>query len=295
MAVSRVQVTSTSIPMRLRTAPALVTALLSVVVGPAAVAAWGQPASPSSCGSGTVLTAARVTIDAPAANATPSGSNVSVRGSASTALGSLSRVEANLGGMTKTDTVDSPGPSISFNFSFDTTTLDPGQTTLSVVACGAGGISGLARGETSIPVTVQAAPSAATTTTVRTTATTVTRSGGATAAPAAAGRSSSTVAPTSTTTLGPGGSQTTLVSAPPATEAPGLVSRAEPVRPRGSEAPVVLTETPARHSPRSPLWVGVVVGVSGGLGLLFSALSWRRRAHHPQIAEPVDPDLVEVG
>lgn len=281
--------------MRLRTALALATALLSTVFGPAAVAAWADPTSPSSCGAGTVLTAARVTIDAPAPNATVSGANVEVRGSASTALGSLSRVEANLGGITKTDTADLPGPSISFDFSFDTTTLDPGQTTLSVVACGAGGISGLARGEKSIPVTVQAAPSAATTTTVRTSTTAVTR-GGAAAAPAAGGAAASTVVPTTTAGQGPGVSQTTVASAPPATEAPAIVSRPDPIRPRaGSDSPFVLTETPTRHSPRSPLWVGVVVGLSGGLGLLFSAVSWRRRAHQPQLAEPVDPDLVEVG
>jgi hypothetical protein len=67
------------------------------------------------------------------------------------------------------------------------------------------------------------------------------------------------------------------------------------VRPRsGPDAPLVLTETPAKHSSGPPLWVGAVVGISGGLGLLFSAASWRRRSHSPLRAEPVDPDLVDV-
>jgi hypothetical protein len=43
-------------------------------------------------------------------------------------------------------------------------------------------------------------------------------------------------------------------------------------------APVVLTESPPPHSPRPPLWVGAAVGISGGLGLAFSAVSWRRRS-----------------
>ena len=53
--------------------------------------------------------------------------------------------------------------------------------------------------------------------------------------------------------------------------------------------------TPAHRSPRPPLWVGAVVGLSGAIGLGFSAASWRRRTHPPEHAEPVDPDLVEVG
>lgn len=61
------------------------------------------------------------------------------------------------------------------------------------------------------------------------------------------------------------------------------------------DAPLILTEAPDDESPRKPLWVGAVVGISGGLGLLFSAASSRRRGRTPETAESVDPDLLEVN
>ena len=280
--------------MNLRTLPALGAAALSAVFGPVAVAG-AQASPPSSCGSGPGIASVSVSIDSPGRNATVSGPSVRVRGSASTSLVDLSRVEATLGELRQSTEADAPGPTIPFDFTFDATRLRPGQTSLTVVACGAGSLGGLAWGSATTRVNVEASSEVTTTVAARTGTTTSAKAGAVGPAAASVG-SSTTVSPTTKAGQPSPASQTTVASVPPGTEAPGAVSRPEPVRPRaGPDAPLFLTETPANHSPRPPLWVGAAVGVSGGLGLAFSAVSWRRRVRVPELAEPVDPDLVEVG
>ncbi len=273
--------------------------LLAVLL--AAAAAFAAGASPAAaaegCGSGGGVTGV-VTIDSPVPNAVVSG-RFRVRGTASSGLpvGGINRVEVNLGGVSASADYD-PGNAVDFDLPVDASNVAPGDRTLTVVACGGNSLTGaLSRGERSIPVKVEAAP---VTTTVRTSttaaasasaigagagapSTTTTAVGGAAAAAVAAGGTSTTV----TTTARP---TTTQAEA----RAPAA-ARPDPVRPRaGPDAPLVLTESPDRGSSGPPLWVGAVVGISGGLGLLFSAATWRRRAHGPVPAEPVDPDLVDV-
>lgn len=56
--------------------------------------------------------------------------------------------------------------------------------------------------------------------------------------------------------------------------------------------PFVLTEGAGAEKPNRPLWVGVVVGLSGVAGLAFSAVFRWRRSPLPEVVE--DPDLVQV-
>jgi hypothetical protein len=183
-----------------------------------------------------------------------------------------------------------------FEASFDVTNVPPGETSLQVVACGAFNLAGtLARGEAEQTVRVQSA-SPSTTTTVAS-PTTVR----APANPPLGAGATTTVAAVTTTRVG----QTTTTSTPPTTaaseDAPPAAAtrRAEPVRPRASDAPLVLTEAPDEETSGPPLWVGAVVGVSGGVGLLFSATSSWRRKHLPEPVEVLEAaetptDLVDV-
>ena len=271
-------------------------AAVALPAGPA----WGQSGGGSGCGGGSGLNTADVNIDEPAPNSVVSGQNVVVRGDARVvSLGPLSRVEVSLAGMTKVHTA-SPSSSINFEVSFDVTNVPPGETSLQVVACGAFSLAGsLARGEAEITVRVQAT-AASTSTSVPRTTTTGRSQGNASAAAGAA--TTTSVAVTTTTRAGQAataGSSTTVTAAP----GPGAESAApapaqtDPVRPRASDAPLILTESDDDDSDSPPRWVGAVVGVSGGLGLLFSATSSRRRSRLPEAAEPLEPsdtDLVDV-
>jgi hypothetical protein len=270
----------------------LVAGLFALVGGAIATPAAAQ----TGCSDESIATRAVVDIEAPAANSVVSGT-VNVRGSASTTLvvNSLARVEITFAGVTKSQTY-SPSSTVNFNIPFDTSGFSPGTKTIDVVACGA-----LAYGEATRSVTVPQ----------RAAATTVVTGSGTTAATAPPG---STSAPqttvvgqaaagtgTPTTVAGAaGGSTTTAASTPSTTEATPdpVVVPPQPtttrVDPRAN-APLVLTEAPDDDGSGTPLWVGAVVGISGGLGLLFSAVSWRRRANVPEPVEPVDPELVEVG
>jgi hypothetical protein len=253
--------------------------------------AWGQSGGGGGCGGGTGLETAEVTIDTPAPNAIVSGKNVTVRGSAQATLGQLSRVEITLAGISKVRT-SSPSSSIDFEASFDVSNVPPGETSLQVVACGAFNLAGtLARGEAEIRVRVQA--SASSTTTTLATATSVAR--GASPAPLAGGPTTSVAV--TTTKAGQTTTTSTPVTSVPQQDASPVTTRAEPVRPRATEAPLVLTEAPDDDSSGPPLWVGAAVGLSGGLGLLFSASSsWRRRRVPAPLEplEPADADLVDV-
>lgn len=233
--------------------------------------------SGASCEDG--IGTASISIDSPAPGATVSGVVV-VRGTASAPPPlTLNRVEVTLGRVTNQHSYATDN-TISFSSRFDTSAMDPGPATLSVTACSTGLTGVLARADQSISVTIQRP--------------TPTTSVSSTTAPAAGARTEA--AAVTTTAPAAAITSTTAVSVPPTTEPPVDVFRPEPVKPKtAGEAPLILTETPVRRSPRPPLWVGAVVGLSGALGLGFSAASWRRRAHPPDHAEPIDPDLVEVG
>lgn len=264
-----------------------------------AAPAWGQSGGASGCGGGPGLMTADVTIKQPAANAVVSGKNVVVRASAEASLGQLSRMEVTLAGTTKVKTA-SPSSSIDFEAAFDVSNVPPGETSLQVVACGAFSLAGsLARGEAEITVRIQAP-----TTTIPTSRTTVVGAGGPGSGGTGGAVATTTSVAVTTTKAGQAtsaSSSTTVtsvasenVAAPPAAQ-----PRAEPARPRASDAPLVLTEAPDDGSSGSPLWVGAVVGISGGFGLLFSARTSWRRGKLPEAAEALEPvqsesDLVDV-
>ena len=272
-------------------------AVLLIVAGP--VTAGPALAAPGEgCGSGGTVTGL-VTVDAPAANAVVSGT-FAVRGTANAGLplGEVSRVEVTLGGTTFSETYD-PANTVAFSVDVDSTNMAPGQKTMTVVACGTTLAGLLSRGATQVPVKVEAAPIVTSTSLPRST-TTVT----APSSSVPGGGSVTTVASTGGAAASAGagvatGPTTTAASGPTTTAAPAEArapTRADPVRPRsGPDTPLVLTETPSKPGSGPPLWVGAVVGISGGLGLLFSAASWRRRTRPPLRAEPVDPDLVDVA
>lgn len=282
-------------PARLRWgAGALVAAIVTVVVGARSVVHAGAQAT--TCTQGAGLSPAQIQIDAPGPNETVSGT-VAVRGTARvTLVGQLSRVEVSLGSVSKAQTFE-PGSVLNFNVSLDSSSLPTGSTNLTVTTCGL-----LAWAEKSVGVNVAAAP--AVTTTLRATTTTVAGPGptvvatstpgtSVVALPVQAGGSTSTRV------------STTVTTAPPTTETPAAAATTTTVatRPAGRDTPLVLTETPPKSSSGPPVWVGAVVGISGGLGLLFSARPWRRRtgladadaaAADSAAAELADEDLVST-
>jgi hypothetical protein len=254
----------------------------------AVVLPGGRAAAQSSgCGVGPALGTAQVTIDEPSDGDTVSG-RVTVRGRARANIGQLSRVEGDLGGKSTFEEYD-PSTTLDFELTFDVRNVAPGEAVLSVTACGSGNLTGaLARGVAEMTVQVEAPV----------TSTTASRTSSSLAVPAGTfpGGTSTTVGVTTTRAGNPATGSSSTVAANQTAEPPLVLARPDPVRPKtGSDAPLVLTESPDSGSPRPPLWVGAVVGISGGLGLLFSASSSRRRGRLPEPAEPVDPDLVEVG
>ena len=278
-----------------RGAGALVLLAAVLGIGTGVGAAGAQTAG---CPSGGGLSAAQITIEAPSPNQSVSGT-VTVRGVARlTLVGSITRVEVSLGGVSAVQPFDATSEA-RFNLSLDASALPPGPTSLEVAACGP-----LAFGERSITVNVTAP--ATTSSTARVTTTTV------------AGPSTTSVGVTTTsvTTQAGGGPvaagattstrvTTTSTSTPPTTEAPAPVAPTTTAgtTPRsGRDTPLVLTETPPRSSSGPPVWVGAVVGISGGLGLLFSARPWRRRSGvggrgggGPGDLPSVDEDLISTG
>lgn len=252
--------------------------------------------SDGSCPTEGVLSPVEVRVTSPARGTTVTGPSVMVRGSASALLAELTRVEVTFGEETvaRNYAPDSP---IDFELTLDASDVAAGTTSVRVVAC-----SSTVRGEDRFTVTYQPRAAATTTSPARPSTTSVSSPGGAggatttTAGPAAGPAVLNGATAPSTTTPG----QTTVASRPTTTvaapEAPAAAGeRPEPVRPgTNADGNVVLSDSPDEGSSRPPLWVGAVVGVSGGIGLLFSATTWRRRHQAPPL-EPVDPELVEVG
>lgn len=280
-------------PVRLRRLAFPLVGACLVALAPAS-AAGAQ--SDGSCSSEGVLSPVEVRVTSPARGSTVTGPNVTVRGTASVLLGELTRVEVSVGDETvaRNYAADS---SIDFDLTVNAADVPAGTATVRVVAC-----SSSVRGEDRFTVTYHPRAAATTTSTLRTSTTSVSSSGGATgptttaAAQTVAGAVVAGSPSASTTTPG----QTTIASQPTTTlaaaaPAPAAGNRPEPVRPgTNTDGSVVLSDSPDEGSSRPPLWVGAVVGLSGGIGLLFSATTWRRR-HQPPSLEPVDPELVEVG
>ncbi|MFP5318281.1 MAG: hypothetical protein ACLGI2_08295 [Acidimicrobiia bacterium] len=277
-----------------RVASAVAAAALVAVAPAAPAAAQGE----GSCPTDGVLSPVEVRVTSPGRGATVTGPSVTVRGSASALLAELTRVEVTFGDQSVARNY-SPGSPIDFELTVDASAVAAGPTSVRVVAC-----SSSVRGEDRFTVTYQPRAAAATTTSPARPATTSVSSPGAatgatttTAGPAAGPAvANGATAPTSTT---PGqttvaNQPTTTVAAPDA-PAPAAANRPQPVRPGTNvDGNVVLSDSPDEGSSRPPLWVGAVVGLSGGIGLLFSATTWRRRHQVPPL-EPVDPELVEVG
>ncbi|MCA1691927.1 MAG: hypothetical protein ABR540_15660 [Acidimicrobiales bacterium] len=238
----------------------------------------GPARAQSSC-AGSVGVTATIEVDEPAPNAVVSGPTLFVSGIARTELGVLSRVEATFEGSPRSE-VYPPAQEVGFAFAFNLGRVPPGDAVVHIVACGPGLTGALIGGERRIVVTVGEPVT-------RTTAaapTTIVQAAGDTSA-------ATTTVPVSTTIAA--AAATTSTSSLPAETA---TEQAREVTPRaGLEAPLILTDAPEDDSPQKPLWVGAVVGISGGLGLLFSAASSRRRGRTPEAAEPVDPDLLEVN
>lgn len=262
---------------------AMAFAVLAVVGGAAGVAPAGaQPAGEcGSSGTGGLISNVDVEVTSPAPGSVVTGSRVPVRGTASVALvGALTQVQVSLGGATRTQTYE-PSSEINFDLAVDTADLSTGPSFLSVTACGP-----LARGMRQFTVVYQRAPASSTTTVTAPATTAVGAVGGASTTTVAA---PTTVASQSTTTVA---GQTTLTSTPPTTAfSPPATTIVEPRRTSARET-VVLSDDPDEGSGGSPLWVGAVVGISGGIGLLFSATSWRRRQQ--PAPEPLETDLVDV-
>lgn len=249
---------------------------VGLAVAAIATLSGGQVAgAQAACSTSGGLGSAQVTIDSPAPNESVSGT-INVRGSAHASglniLGSLNRVEVTLGTVTKSQTFD-PGTTLNFTVPVDTSTLAGGTTSLRVVACGTG-----VSGERSINVNVAApgatttAPRATTTTSAAGGGTPPTTVAGATSTSVAAGAAGAQAAATTSTKV----STTTTTAAPTTTEVATTVAPPTTLA-SGRQAPLVLTETPTKSKSGAPVWVGAVVGISGGLGLLFSARPWRRR------------------
>lgn len=262
------------------------------VVGGAAHADLAGAQS-ASCKAGSGLSPAVVTIDKPGANETVSGT-ITVSGTARVSLvGQLTRVEVALGSARAAQNFPDPGSVLNYEIRLDASSVPPGSATLSVTTCGL-----LAWGEKSVTVNVAAAEP---TTTARATTTTVGGGPGTTVvgatstsvttvagAPAPVGATTSTKVSTTTTTAVP--TTEAVVAATVATTPPTTA------RPPGRDTPLVLTETPSKRSSGPPVWVGAVVGISGGLGLLFSARPWHRRTDGPpDAADPVEQDLVSTN
>ena len=267
-----------------------------VAAGVLALGASGmaEAQSDGACPTEGILSTVNIRVTSPAPGSVVTGPTVTVRGTATALIAEVSRVEVTFGDETVARNYSTSG-SIDFDITVDASDVPTGPTVVRVQACGSG-----ARGNQQFSVAYQPRASATSTTVNQPTTTGAISPGGSTPAPSttlAAGVAGALTpgGPTSTT---PG--RTTLASQPTTTVGapaapPAASKRPEPVRPgTNTDGSIVLSDSPDEGSSRPPLWVGAVVGVSGGVGLLFSATTWRRR-HQPQPLEPVDPELVEVG
>lgn len=247
---------------------------------------------------------ATVELTQPEAGATVSG-RVTVAGEATGPL--LNHVELVVRGeVVASRALEGDGEVKSFALTWDASSAPTGITTLQVVACGDDGaiIPKLVGGKATREVRVQApAP-----TTTSAPSTTVARR--APAAPAAPGGPTSTAAApgvgasADSTTTSVAATSTTAGEAADDAEVTVPAERGEPSESEILAGParpgaLTLTEGSDDSGPGPPLWVGIVVGISGTIGLLLSALFRRSHAEadddEEEYESELDPDLVEVS
>lgn len=240
---------------------------------------------------------------------------VRVRGRADGAL-LLNQVELYAGGrLVDTRTFGAGSGVREFELSWDATGAPTGTTQLRVVACAGNLLGDVARGAAGIQVQVTA-PATTTTAPVGGGGSGGGPGPGATSPTSVpASNSPTTLAPTSGVTgpgatgpgattgaTAPGAPTTTSANSSSTTAAPGdrrAEAPAAPASRRGQATEdelagparpgaLTLTEGTPEDRPGPPLWVGIVVGLSGTIGLVLSAIF---RRHHPApVHEPVDED-----
>lgn len=240
---------------------------------------------------------ASIEVTEPAANATVRGP-VRVAGRAM-ALLPLTRVELIVGGqLVDSRTFPPTEGARDFELTWAAAGATPGRVTMRIVACN-GGLGVLARGERSFDVQLAAAATSTTSATATTVAPTPTTAKGSPSTTTAAGGQATTPTAAGSTSVVPAAGQVsdTLPITVPIT--PTTVRRLAdglqigPTQPR----PLTLTEGGSEGGPGRPIWVGLVVGVSGMLGLVLSAIFRRHHASPPPGPDSqaaADPDLVEV-
>lgn len=234
-----------------------------LVIAAGVVALFASPASTQSGCPGVGVSAVTVDVFSPRPGQRVQGV-VTVTGRVSASL-AVSRVELQVGRSIVDSQSFPAAPSAEFSLTWNASSAPAGEASLRVVACGQGLGGVLVQGSSTVAVVVGAASSTtgpstsiaiASSTTVRgTTTTTVSPS---TSSSTSSTRTSTTVARTTTTLADP-----------------GLVTAGRVVGPAGRLLP---GEAAARRRHSHPIWVGVVVGLSGLGGLLASrALTLRRR------------------
>ena len=208
-----------------------------------------------------------VTITQPRPGEVVSGV-VPVRGEARTIAAPLSRlhrVELYVNGSLAQVQESAPATRLPFQLSWDSTWAGSGPATLRVVACGGG--AG-ARGQSTVPVTVQPPQRASTTTSAASMSavptTTVRTPVGA-----------ATTASTPTTRAAP----TTTVSTTASESLDEARPAPRPSTPDGRRIPsrLALRGSEPEEGRSSPLWGGAVVGLTGAAGLALSTFLRRRR------------------
>ncbi|HEX2047758.1 MAG TPA: Ig-like domain-containing protein [Acidimicrobiales bacterium] len=188
---------------------------------------------------------------------------VAVRGRVSAVL-TVSRVELLVGRSMVDSQTFSATSNADFDLAWDATRAAPGQASIRVVACGQGVGGVLVHGSETVtvevagplpPTTPAPPPPPGTSTTIR--GATTSSTPGSTSSSTSSSSTTSTTGPTTTSTTLPG-VETTQPPSDLAAQAAGPPARLLPARAEEGE----------RRS--RPLWVGLVVGISGLAGLVLS-------------------------
>jgi len=227
------------------------------------------------------LGSAKVAIDTPAPGEVVSGDLV-VSGVAQSDAVGLDQVELLVGGKpVASRRLEAPASRVPFSFTVAAGDLPRGKVEVQVVACALFGLTASAVDD--VTVTVQPAPPSTSPAASTTRPPASPPTTGATPEVAApdAGAPQRAAPPTTTAQADPGVVGPLPVEAP-ASSAP----EAAPDR----ERPLVLSEGQSSDTDESPLWVGLVVGLSGALGLVASAA--RRRAAS-RSDDDLDDDLYD--
>lgn len=268
----------------------------------ASVLWWPTVADAQTSCSG-VAVGAQVTIESPTGGRVPS--TFSVRGRVTSTL-PVSSVYLLIDGSVVSTRNYSPSANLAYEFSVGPSVAAPGSRSIQVIACGSGlslvrGQSGVVTVEVQRPAVTTTAPMAA----APVPAAPPTSAGSApatTVGPASGG--ARPPGPTSTTSRARTADRAESAAAPP--EAPGpLPAEDDPLeatdRGPAGDGPVTLSDEASDGSDSPPLWVGLVVGLSGVAGLTLSGLVRRRAASSPPLVvdrpdhRPEDKPSLGVG